>query len=57
MCGRHWRMVPKPLQTAVWNTYRPGQETDKNPTTTYLDAADAAIEAVAAKEEGGCSDV
>jgi hypothetical protein len=43
-------MVPAPLQAGVWATYRPGQEVDKKPTRAYLDAADAAIAAVAAKE-------
>jgi len=51
MCRRHWFMVPKPLRDRVWETYRPGQEVKKNPTTDYLDAADAAI-AFVAKREG-----
>ncbi len=50
MCPRHWRMVPRNLQAEVWRTYRAGQEIDKRPTREYLDAADAAINAVAAKE-------
>lgn len=50
MCLKHWRMVPRELQHAVWATYRPGQEVDKKPSRAYLDAARAAIEAVAAKE-------
>lgn len=50
MCPRHWRMVPKALQTAVWKHYRPGQEITKTPTKKYLKAADAAIEAVAERE-------
>jgi len=50
MCGRHWRMVPKPLQRAVWRKYRPGQEVDKTPTREYLDTAIAAINAVAQQE-------
>lgn len=51
MCLKHWRMVPRPLQQQVWNTYRPGQENDKTPTRDYLQAAMAAIEAVAEKED------
>lgn len=51
MCFQHWRMVPKPLQQAVWAHYRPGQEVDKRPTSDYLDAANAAIKAVAEKEK------
>ena len=26
MCPRHWRMVPKAMQDAVWAAYTPGQE-------------------------------
>lgn len=50
MCRSHWRMVPRPLQQDVWAHYRPGQEVDKQPTSAYLDAADAAIKAVFQKE-------
>lgn len=54
MCPRHWRMVPRSLQCNVWAHYRPGQEVDKRPTVAYLDAADAAIRAVAAREGLRC---
>jgi len=50
MCRRHWRMVPAPLARAVWATYVPGQEIRKDPTITYLEAAQAAVAAVAEKE-------
>lgn len=50
MCSKHWRMVPKELRDAVWATYRPGQEVDKAPSKAYLDAAAAAIAAVAERE-------
>lgn len=50
MCLRHWRMVPKVLQARVWATYRPGQEIDKNPTGAYMEAQQAAVDAVAKKE-------
>lgn len=36
MCLRHWRMVPRKQQITVWNVYRPGQETDKQPSAEYL---------------------
>jgi hypothetical protein len=39
-------MVPRNIKRDVWQHYRPGQCDDKNPTQAYLDAADAAIEAV-----------
>lgn len=50
MCLRHWRMVPRPLQTLVWARYVPGQEITKTPTTAYLDVMKQAIDAVAEKE-------
>lgn len=50
MCFHHWRMVPRDLQTAVWDTYRPGQERTKDPSPEYLAAAMAAVNAVAALE-------
>jgi hypothetical protein len=50
MCLRHWRMVPRKLQKAVWDTYRPGQCDDKRPSREWHDAADAAIKYVAALE-------
>lgn len=50
MCARHWRMVPRSLQQAVWRTYRPGQEVDKRITDRYVEAATAAINHVAELE-------
>lgn len=50
MCLKHWRMVPKALQRAVWATYRSGQEIDKQASREYLEAAKAAIDAVHTKE-------
>lgn len=50
MCLRHWRMVPRNLQRAVWLHYRPGQCDDKNPSEAWHQAADAAIAFVAARE-------
>ena len=50
MCIRHWRMVPKTLQAAIWRHYRPGQEIDKQPSEAYLVTQRAAVAAVAAKE-------
>jgi len=50
MCPGHWRMVPRELQKAVWAHYRPGQEHEKQPTQEYIQAALAAIKAVAARE-------
>ncbi len=52
MCRKHWRMVPRRLQQQVWAHYEEGQEDRKDPTTAYLDAADAAIESVYDQEVG-----
>lgn len=46
MCRAHWALVPKAIQQAIWRHYRPGQCDDKRPSKAWLDAADAAIEAV-----------
>lgn len=50
MCARHWRMVPRALQLAVWRHYRAGQCDDKSPSADWLAAARAAIDAVASQE-------
>ncbi len=50
MCTAHWKMVPRELQREVWRQYRDGQERRKDPTGAYLDAANAAIDAVAKLE-------
>lgn len=52
MCGKHWRMVPKRIQLAIWNAYRPGQYADQNPSKAWLQAAGDAIRYVAAYEKG-----
>ncbi len=50
MCYVHWFKVPAPIRTAIWNTYRPGQERDRRPSPEYLVAARDAVDAVAEKE-------
>lgn len=50
MCLAHWRCVPKPIQRAVWATYRPGQCEDGHPSNSWHQAADAAIGFVARQE-------
>jgi len=50
MCLRHWRMVPRTIQRAVWAAYRPGQCDDKRVSDAWLLAADAAIGFVARTE-------
>lgn len=53
MCIRHWKMVPKDIQSLVWKTYRPGQEIDKQPSQEYLLVQRSAVWAVAVRE-GKC---
>jgi hypothetical protein len=50
MCLRHWRLVPRGIQRAVWSAYRPGQCDDKRPSQSWHQAADAAIGFVARAE-------
>ena len=50
MCGRHWRMVPRRLQDALWANYRRGQERTLTPSAAYLRAAADCVRAVAEKE-------
>jgi hypothetical protein len=44
-------MVPGDLRRAVLAAYRPGQCDDKKPSQKWIEAAKAAIKAVAKKEE------
>lgn len=46
----HWFALPKGMRDEIWATYRPGQETAKDPSPAYLEAARAAIEFIARKE-------
>ncbi len=50
MCRDHWRRVPRVIQGAVWDAYRPGQCDDKRPSEAWHEAADAAIGFVAQEE-------
>lgn len=50
MCLKHWRMVPREIQRAVWRHYRVGQCDDKSPSEAWHEAADAAIDVVLKKE-------
>lgn len=38
-CRTHWYRLPKELRDRIWETYRPGQEIDKNPSVEYIEAA------------------
>lgn len=50
MCLKHWKMVPRKIQQAIWRYYREGQCDDKNPSTEWHQATNAAIGYVAEKE-------
>lgn len=50
MCITHWRFVPKWIQASVWESYRPGQCDDKQPSRRWVIAATRAICAVAVRE-------
>ncbi len=51
MCYKHWKIVPKHIQSEVWANYRVGQCDDKNPSKEWHIAADKAIEFVWNKEQ------
>lgn len=47
MCRKHWAMVPKAMQDAIWKHYQAGQERgDVQPTDEYFEATKAAVEYV-----------
>lgn len=51
MCPRHWRMVSRSTQNAVYRYYQPGQcDLDPIPSEKWHAAADVAIAEVARKE-------
>ena len=50
MCPRHWRLVPRETQRAVYAAYRPGQCDDMNVSREWLMAAYTAIFRVAVYE-------
>jgi hypothetical protein len=50
MCKSHWFSLRRPLQSAIWREYRPGQERDKNPSDRYLAVQQLAVAEVAYKD-------
>jgi hypothetical protein len=38
-CREHWLALPKRLRDEIWDSYRPGQEITKTPSSRYLAAA------------------
>lgn len=49
-CTRHWAKVPKVMQTAIWQSYTPGQEYVTTPTPEHLDAVRSAVRIIAESE-------
>ncbi len=39
-CSTHWYKLPKILRDKIWTSYRPGQEINLTPSTSYLNVAD-----------------
>jgi hypothetical protein len=52
MCYKHWKMVSKATQRAVWQHYRPGQCDDMKFSDAWYNAAQTAIAEVYRKEQG-----
>jgi hypothetical protein len=50
MCGRHWAMVPRPMQDAVWAAYRAAPKGGRARDARYLTACANAVEHVARAE-------
>lgn len=52
MCVDHWRMVPAPLQRAVWSTWKQTRAVNSPAVLkAYLEAKQAAVQAVADKQQ------
>ena len=49
MCGKHWRLVPVPIQRRIWRSYRKGP-TAHTATDDYMRAVADAVKAVADAE-------
>lgn len=41
-CRKHWSMLPSHIKTAIWGSYRPGQEQTGDPSYAYIKAAQEA---------------
>lgn len=46
-CKTHWFKLPADIRSAIWASYRPGQEQSKTPSTVYIGAARRAQEWIA----------
>lgn len=41
-CRAHWGQLPRVIRQAIWEAYRPGQESDGDPSPAYLNAVQSA---------------
>lgn len=44
MCRSHWYSLPIGLRSAIWRSYKPGQENTKTPSSNYIAAVRAVME-------------
>jgi hypothetical protein len=51
-CREHWFRLPSHLRKRIWQTYEPGQEIAKTPSSDYIAAAKA-VQAWIAKNAQG----
>lgn len=49
-CKPHWFALPKSLRDRIWTTYKPGQEVSMSPSDSYMEAARAVQQWIAAQE-------
>jgi hypothetical protein len=48
-CRAHWYALPKAFRDRIWQTYRPGQESDGRPSADYLAVAREVQDWIAAR--------
>jgi|HubBroStandDraft_4_1064222.scaffolds.fasta_scaffold05596_7 hypothetical protein len=49
-CKEHWFKLPKKLRDEIWDSYRPGQEITKTPSSRYLAAAQEVQQWIASQQ-------
>lgn len=54
-CTAHWYKLPKHIRDAIWCAYVPGQESRKDPNSSYIKAAQAAQEWIRQQGEKQCT--
>lgn len=51
-CAKHWFMLPRALRTAIWQTFKPGQEKTFTPSREYVVVARRVQEWIAENHKG-----